>query len=180
MLMLKVAPIIYLTILALVSNCDHCIVTCNLNLTVPKRIGHTRFVWNFRRADSEGLNAALAGLPWGYIFQQYSVDDQARIFTENVLNACKIFIPSNIITVNPKDKPWCNNKLKQLIKKRNRAFSRYQRTKRPDHFDIYRSLRNLTLAENRRLKVKYDNDIQSSPSNAKNKNSNFWHLARPN
>jgi hypothetical protein len=68
--------------------------------------------------------------------------------------------------------------LKQLIRKRNRAFKRYQKTKRPEHFEVYRSLRNSTLAVNRRLKFKYDNDIQTSLSNEINKITNFWHLAK--
>ena len=80
--------------------------------------------------------------------------------------------------MNPKDKPWCNSRLKQLIRKRNRAFKRFQRTKRPEHFDIYRSLRNQTLTENRRLKFKYDNSVQNSLLNSSTRNANFWHLTK--
>ena len=87
------------------------------------------------------------------------------------------FIPSNTIRVKAKDKPWCNTKLKQLIRKRNRAFKRYQRTKRPEHFDIYCSLRNTTLAENRRLKFRYDSNLQNSLSN-NTSSVNFWHVAK--
>ena len=43
-------------ILAPISNCDHCFITCNMLYTKPVYPQNKRTIWNFNEADFDGLN----------------------------------------------------------------------------------------------------------------------------
>ena len=160
-------------------NCDHCVVSCSFQFIVPKCVGHKRYIWNFNKGDFHGLNTSLACIPWDNILQRSStVDAQARAFTDTLFDAAKLYIPFHEITVKPTDKPWITSKLKQMIRCRNRSFKRYLNTKKTEHLDIYRKHRNDALSENRKLKVNYNNNLESILSKPSENVKQFWHLAK--
>ena len=139
----------------------------------------TRQIWDFKAADFDGLNVALVSLPWYDILPNtVDVDIMASNFTNTLHSIAEMFIPVKVITRHARDKPWMNNMIKKLIRKRNRAFKRYKKTGRHDHLEIYRSLRNRTLRECRKQKVIYDDKLNDKLS-ASAQSDDFWKLVKP-
>ena len=57
-----------------------------------------------------------------------------------MLETAKEFIPYHKIKISPSDKPWITKKVKASIKKRNRLYKQYKRTRRPEHYLLYKEV----------------------------------------
>ena len=62
---------------------------------------------------------AIEGFDWDKTFSDKSADEKASILTKAILNIIINFIPNEIVTIDNKNPPWINNKIKSLIKKLN-------------------------------------------------------------
>ena len=94
------------------ANCDHSIISADLNITLSKPKCYKRFIWMFNRlseADIKKLYSDLSNIDW----------DKKVFYFSDVNKACEdwfaIFrkvihanIPNRIVTIRPRDKPWMN------------------------------------------------------------------------
>ena len=62
---------------------------------------------------------AIEGFDWDKAFSYKSVDEKASILTKAIFNVISNFIPNKIVTIDHRDPPWINNKIRSLIKKLN-------------------------------------------------------------
>ena len=62
------------------------------------------------------ISKAIQGFDWDKAFLDNSTEEKASIFTKTILNIMSNFIPNEIVTINDRDTPWINNKIKSLIK----------------------------------------------------------------
>ena len=53
------------------------------------------------------------------VFLDKSTEEKASILTKTMLNIMSIFIPNEIVTIDDRDPPWIDNKIKSLIKYKN-------------------------------------------------------------
>ena len=62
------------------------------------------------------ISDAMEGFEWDKAFSNKSVDEKVSILTKAILNIMSDFIPYEIVTIDDKDPPWINNKIKSLIR----------------------------------------------------------------
>ncbi len=81
-------------------------------------------------------------------------------------------IPNKTVTVRPDDKPWYNNDLRTLCRKKNRLYRQFKKTKTPDSWRLYTIARNqytndICAAKEEFEQRKYDFVSHTSSSNKK-------------
>ncbi len=156
-----------------VATCDHIPVSFQINSKIPKCTKFTRHVWNFKRGDFDKLNRKLADYPWNNIFNVQDIDDIVDIWTDTFISIAKECIPYTKIIVRPNDLPYMTTELRRQIRKKDRLFNQWVRTKNARHRDIYKTCRNETSlalrnARNEYIKKQCDSlEVDSS-------NTNWW------
>ena len=142
---------------------SHVPVYCELNIEKEKRATISREVWHYSRGDYVGLNHELLNLDWNSVLKDnVHIDDLTESFTAKLLEIAKRHIPIRKITIRSKDKPWCTKYIRNLIKKRNRWSTLYNRSGSEYHKLMRNIYRSKTKNEIRCTKMKYFNKQISS------------------
>ena len=107
------------------SNCHHQIIYGKFNLRVFYPPPYERHVWHYEHANVDMISKAIERFDWDNAFLGKNVNEKASILTKTILNIMSNYIPNEIITIDDKDPPWVNNKIKSLIKNKNEYFKNY-------------------------------------------------------
>ena len=68
------------------------------------------------------ITKAVQGFDWDNAFLDKSTEQKASILIKTILNIMSNFIPNETVTIDDRDPPWVNNKIKSLIKNKNEYF----------------------------------------------------------
>ena len=68
------------------------------------------------------ISKAIQGFDWDKTFLDKSTEEKASILTKSILNIMSNVIPNEKVTIDDKDPPWINNKIKSLIKNKTEHF----------------------------------------------------------
>ena len=69
------------------------------------------------------ISKAIRGFDWDKAVLDKSTEEKASVLTKTILNIMSNFIPNEIVTIDDRDPPWINNKIKLLIKSKNEYFA---------------------------------------------------------
>ena len=59
---------------------------------------------------------------WDRAFKNSNVNDMVDICTKTIYNILSNFIPHQTITIDDKDPPWFNTKIKSLLQEKNKIY----------------------------------------------------------
>ena len=104
------------------SNCHHQIIYGKFNLKIFYPPPYERHIWHYKHANTDMISKAIQGFDWDKAFLDKSTEEKASILTKTILNIMSNFIPNEIVTIDDRDPPWINNKIKSLIKNKNEYF----------------------------------------------------------
>ena len=70
------------------------------------------------------ISEDIQSFDWDKAFLDKRAEEKASIFTKTILNIMSNFIPNEVevVTIDDRDPPWINNKIKSLIKNKNEYF----------------------------------------------------------
>ena len=68
------------------------------------------------------ISKVIQGFDWDKAFFDKRTKEKASILTKTILNIMSNFIPNEIVTIDDRDPPWINNKIKSLIKNKTEYF----------------------------------------------------------
>ena len=85
--------------LSLHSTCHHQITYCKLNLSIEYRPPYERLVWDYNRANVEGIKKSIEFLIWEVMLINKSVHKQVSIFNETLMNTFSNFNPNKLVTL---------------------------------------------------------------------------------
>ena len=74
-----------------------------------------------KHANTDMISKAMQGFDWDKAFLDKNTEGKASILTKSVLIMSNV-IPNEIVTIDDRDPPWINNKIKSLIKNKNEYF----------------------------------------------------------
>jgi hypothetical protein len=148
-----------------ISTNDHCTVIASLNIKPKFDPPYTRLIWNYDEADFPGLQNYLTELDWNDCFLTDDVNTCATKWTEILLNAARQFIPNKLVTLRPKDKPWYNNRLRNMKRKVIRLFNKAKSIDREEIWYDYKTSNNTYHDEVRKAKLLYEEKINSNLKN---------------
>ncbi|XP_028415844.1 uncharacterized protein LOC114539415 [Dendronephthya gigantea] len=121
--------------------------------TKPKRkIIQTR---DKRPRKKASVGRFLLQIPWSTLLSSYqSSEEKLQILTEIVNYGLNIIMPEGFVGIHETDRPWLTNRLKDLIARRQKAFSSRNEP-------LFRILRNKVNRERKRCrKVYYENKVK--------------------
>ncbi|VEN38354.1 unnamed protein product [Callosobruchus maculatus] len=134
---------------------DHLLVYCGLDLkcAVPD-VKHSRFR-NFKRIDKNLLQDLLLLSPFQDIFYIPSINEKVSYFNSIIINIFDTVAPLREMKHMNFKPPWLTDNVRLLMSLRDKAFSKFKRTRRPSHWDYYKLLKNYTTNALRREQSAY-------------------------
>ena len=100
---------------SLYSNCHHQIIYGKFNLNIFYPPPYERHIWHYKHTkNTDMISKAIQGFDWDKAFIAKSTEEKASILTKTILNIMSNLIPNEIVTIDDRDSPWVNNKIKSL------------------------------------------------------------------
>lgn len=138
---------------------DHRLVFCNVNLDTVKSGPKVITVRDFKHLNLEHFDEDLFSLSWGELVYLPCVDDKVEYLSSLIRFLFDKHAPMKTIRVSKPKAPWLTDAVKIMMRERDRALSKYKRTKRDADWANYKKFRNSTLYAIRREKKAYCKSI---------------------
>ncbi|XP_071842675.1 uncharacterized protein, partial [Apostichopus japonicus] len=140
---------------------------------LPKKPKIIRSLLNYKQGDFEQLNTLLHVSPWDMVVNDHDVESSWNGFLDLRSAAVRDSIPTKM-THNRGKSPWINGDLAKLLKKKRRLFKNTKQSNSVDHWNTYKTFRNLVQSKVNKAYWAYSNDILSNSDNFKR----FWSFVR--
>ena len=152
----------------------------HINLLIEHPPSYHRLIWYCSNADILNIRKSISSINWSHLFSDNHIDIIIIIFLKSVLNFFKSFVPNRHVVFDNKEPVWMNQSIKQLIKKRDSFFSKYQsQGRRDEDLHIVTSLTDKTneqISNNRKSYfLDLPNQLNDKCLNPKNAGP-FWDL----
>ena len=106
------------------SNCRHQVIPPS----------YEREVWHCKEAYTDLIQWSVKIFDWIRVFKNNNVNDILDICTKTIQNILLNHIPHQIITIDDKDSPWFNTKIKPLLREKNKIYKKF-----PQNWNIYKT-----------------------------------------
>jgi len=114
------------TSLGTVGSSDHFAVLSKINLKAAREETLSRTIWQWEKADWQGMCDALSEAPWEDILTG-TVDRQALALTKILVSLQAIYVPNKTYKTKSTDQPWFGYNCRMASDKKMRAWNRYKR-----------------------------------------------------
>ena len=162
-----------------VSTNDHCTISLELSFHTTKSHTYERTMWDFKHANFDLFRNCLKECNWQECFlYRDSIDDVTEAWTSKLLSIAKETIPNKKVRMRPNDKPWYNNALRQLCRKKDRSFANAKKLNTIDMWNKYKIDRNKYFNDVSETKNKYNNEKYKLLANEDNSSKKWWSLIK--
>ena len=96
-------------------NCHHQITYYRCNLNVEHPLPSERFVWDYKKFNTESINQALILTNWDHLFLNKDVHQRVDILTNTLLDAFFQISNQTIVTFDDRNLPWVTEFIKLKI-----------------------------------------------------------------
>ena len=120
--------------LSLHPNCHHQIIYTKFKLQVYYPAPYEREFWHYLNADFNAIKNSITDFSWERVFENLFVDEKVSLFNKAVKNILSNYILHEIITIDDRDSPWFNRKVKSLFHDKNKAWRLYIQSNKNDSF----------------------------------------------
>ena len=155
---------------------DHYVVNFTLRASIEKRQEVPRVVYNYRKANWDGLRKAISDMNFCGILRNYQADvNQACMqWTSKFKSLIDKFIPRHRIK-NINSPPWIDGDVIHLSHKKENAHRKAFRKDTPESWSKYKKLRNKLR---NLVDFKYNKYIEDSTAAVSDNPKRFWGLLR--
>lgn len=134
---------------------DHFTIFCKLNFESSDSINKYITYRNFKSLDHTRFQADLRCISWHNIYDIENVDDKLQFLNENIIQIFDYHAPLKTFRCTKPFSPWYTDNIKLMCCLRDKALSKWRRTKNPNHREYYKQLRNYTTEAIAREKKAY-------------------------
>ena len=136
-------------------NCHHQVVYAKFNLEVQYPPLYDREVWHYKETDTDLIQRSIEMFDWDRAFTNSNVNDMVDTCTKTIQKVLSNFIPHQKTTIDDKDPPWFNTKIKSLLQEKSKIYKNLRKDRNNTQL-----LRELEHLQNR-----LNNSIDSSKHN---------------
>ena len=112
---------------------DHDGIFASFNTLSAKPEPVTKMIYDYKNCDIEGLKSFIKNYDFEtHVFSHPTVL-QAENFSNVLVEAISLFVPTKTIKFHPKDQPWCNAYTRLLLRKKNRNYQIYKKVNTTYH-----------------------------------------------
>lgn len=154
----KVLPVDHLS--------DHDLILVVVNVVQVQNKPTFKNIRDFRSFNQDIFYANLLSLPLEDMNNLQDVSDKVELLNNHLISLLDRHAPTRKIRITKQYSPWLTDNLRLLFSLRNKAKSRWRRTKNPAHYDYYKMLRNYsTLACKNEKKAYFDYILRQHGAN---------------
>ena len=113
---------------SLFDKCHHNLIFGKMNFKIPLPPPYKREIWDYGKANVDGINRSIKDFNWRHAFQDLPVDDKVRVLTNTLSNIFHNFIPNKIIKCNSRKPPWMTYEITSALKERSKLTKAYYRS----------------------------------------------------
>ena len=143
---------------------DHRTVFCELSLLVGRPEPQVITYRDFKYFSQERFLIDLNAIHWDLIFYMNDIEEKILFLNANILNIFDKHAPYRTSRITKRYTPWITNTIEQMMKDRDKALSRFKRSKNANDYALYKSLRNMVVSAIRREKGAYLQHVQGEGS----------------
>ena len=161
-----------------VSTNDHCTISANLLFRKRRAHPYKRTMWDFKGTDFSNFKLAIERCNWEECFTDDNIETATEMWTNKLLNIAKQTIPNKEVTVRPDDKPWYNNMLRRLCRKKERLHKKAKQYNTLVAWATYREARNNYTSELSKAKESYDKRKYDYLRDEKTPSKRWWSVLK--
>ena len=140
-------------------NSDHVIISSVVKFDLISNVpSHT--VWDFRKANFEGMRAEIAKIKWNEILIN-DVDSDWEVFKNRFNDMCQKFVPKKSVK-EMKRPPWLKQENIKLIRQKRAAWKKYKSKEKADSEKKFKALQKQVKKAVKKAKHKYESQIAKS------------------
>ena len=106
-------------------NCHHQVIYAKFNLKVYYPPPYECEVWHYKEVDTDLIRRSIEMFNWDRAFKNSNVNDMVDICRKTIYKITSNFIPHQTITIDDKDPPWFNTKIKSLLQEKNKIYKNF-------------------------------------------------------
>ena len=158
--------------------CHHQIIHGRINFRIPPPPPTERKMWHYNKANSEAIKRSMTSFPWAkHLAINSDINWKVNQFHQIFLNIMSNFIPTDIKKIVPRDSPWINKSLKNLLKKKDKIYRNYKKHgyKEEDktRLDAIRTQCNESISA---AKLTYLDNLGKDLHDSKSTSKNYWKI----
>lgn len=151
---------------------DHRLVKCKVNIPRMKQSPKFRTLRDFKYFNYQNFLRDIAAFQWETIYSFTNVNQMVDFVTSNLTTIFNIHAPMKTVKISKSPAPWITDNMRLLMRLRNKAQSKYLKSKTDSNWEDYRRLRNLvTLTLRSEKKAYLSHKFKTDPAN-------FWRVLR--
>ena len=106
--MIRVSPglLSHMSVTPPIVNLDQYVIACSHAFDFINNRNYSRKIWDYEKANYEGLNVTLHNNVDTDIFNEPNIDVIVEKFKTVLFQCASYFIPNRTITIRPQDKPY--------------------------------------------------------------------------
>ena len=156
-----------------VGSSDHFSTSVKCDFKANRNTTYIRTMWSYSDEAFIRYREALRAHDWACLDID-NIQDACEEFTTELLSVAKQTIPNKQVTVRNNDKPWYNNYLRNLRRKRNRLFNKLKDQTTAINRHIYNESHRYYQHELKRIKNEYEKASYNILANNGVRNSKKW------
>ena len=156
-----------------VGSSDHYAITATCSFRVQAKSSYRRTMWAYSDEAFEQYREALAAHEWNCLKVE-NANAACEEFSAELMSIAKSTIPNKEVTIRLHDKPWFNNYLRRLRRKRNRLFEKLKEKNDGISRHIYKEFQRFYRLEIKRIKKEYEQTTYSAVASKAQRNSKKW------
>jgi hypothetical protein len=148
----------------------HLILSFKLIVDEEHEVNDARIVFDYKRADFEGLSRHMDGINWIKCFEGQSVQQMYDAFVVSLSSACNKYVPKIDLDMRRKTAPWLNVYLKNLIKQKRdlRYFNCASKWRNLEKVFEYKSCCKIVKKESIKCRIQFEaNLVEEAKKNPK-------------
>ena len=135
-------------------------------------------MWDFKNANFEAYREAISTHDWEACFRNDDIEAATETWTESILFIAKAHIPNREVTVRPSDKPWYNNALRKLCRRKDRLHKLAKMLQTPEAWENFRHARNEYFHEVSEAKENFQGEKYKTLIKEDNSSKNWWTIIK--
>ena len=162
-----------------VSTNDHCTIAMFLLFRFKKATAYYRKMWDFKNANFDQYRQALQNTNWEECFSdETDINAVVNLWTKKVLTTAETSIKNKNVCIRPCDKPWFNNHLRRLLRRKNKLYKKAKHSKLQQDWENFNRARNDYFSEIKQAKCTYDQQKYQLLANENKASKKWWSLIK--
>lgn len=122
---------------------DHKLVYCYVDLSPKKSLANPIWCRNFRNIDQDAFSMDARNINWLRSVDKANTNDKLKCISSDIISLFDSHAPMHMLRIETIKPEWLTETVQLMIKLREKAYNKFAKTKKANHFAYYKELRNL-------------------------------------